>query len=106
MESISFNELIESFSRYPRDVCSVPLVKRQPVWFYVNVESGKIWINEARAHKNSSRLAARRELKESEYDDLWELFQRRKDGDPVSGPAHEKSRNSIYWFGIFADMNW
>ena len=106
MELSTYEKLIESFNNNPRDVCSVPLVRRQPVWFYVETESNKLWVYEARAHKNSSRIATKRELLESECEPMLELFQRRKNNEPVSGPAHEISRNVTYWFGIFADMNW
>jgi len=102
---MSYIMIVESFERNPRDVCTFPLQKREPLWFYVYAESGKLWIDTAKSHNNSSSLNGRRLLKAEEYDKVLDIYHRRCRGEPVSKAATEATRNQVYWYGVFRELH-
>ena len=46
-----------------------------------------------------------RALCEKELEDIYELYILRKQGHTVSKRAMEVTRNRVYWYGIFNDLN-
>ena len=46
-----------------------------------------------------------RALFEKELEDIYELYILRKQGHKVSKKAMEVTRNQVYWYGIFNDLN-
>lgn len=103
-----WEEIIKSFSDNPRDVKSVPVTKRTPVWFYVYVENGKLYVESAKEHILGSKISKRRMLSPENKmcETMFNIYQRRKRGEPVSGEATATTLNQIYWYGIFADMGY
>ena len=102
-----WENILRSYTDNPRDVKSVPLTNKKALWFYVYVENGKLYVDCAKENQPSSKLTKRRMLSSSREtcDIMYDIYKRRKSGQAVSKEATGITVNSIYWYGIFADMN-
>lgn len=100
-----WNKILKEFSENPRDVHTVPKVKKEPKWFFVYEEYGNIYIEKAREHKPSSSIQHRLRLKKEEIEIMKNLYDKRDAGESVSYLATKNSWMSVYWYGIFAEMN-
>lgn len=98
-----YQDLVESYSKEPRDVHTIPL-NREPIWFFTYVEKGFVYVRTSCIHSRSSRMKAPRKLNPAECKTMFELYVRRKNGERVSGDATRSSQNQVYWYGIFRDM--
>ena len=98
--------ILNSFSSNPRDVKTIPLTNKSPLWFYVYVENGKLCVDCAKNHKPSSNLTQRRIISSTSEicNIMHDIYKRRKAGHAVSKEATQITLNSIYWYGIFADI--
>lgn len=96
--------IVDSYSRNPRDIQTVPL-KGNGIWFYVFSQNGKVYVSKAQHHANSSQIHGTRPLDKNSCDAVFELYQRRKAGEPVSQEAAAITQNQVYWYGIFHNMN-
>lgn len=103
IKKITWEEIVLSYSKNPRDVKTVPF-NRAGIWFYVYVENGSIYIENAKNHSDSSSIKIRRKLKKENLDAILSLYYRRKRGESVAQEATEITYNQVYWYGIFADM--
>ena len=103
-----WENIIASYTTSPRDVHSVPLLRKDTLWFYVYVENGKLYVDCAKERTPSSNLSKRRMLSSSmeKCSIMYDIYLRRKTGEPISGEATKITVNSIYWYGIFADMGY
>ena len=103
-----WEESIKSFKENPRDVHSKPLSKRPVLWFNVYVENGKLYVDRAKTETPSSNLTKRRLLSSGpeKCAIMYDIYRRRKCGEPVSAEATETTVNQIYWYGIFSDMGY
>lgn len=99
-----YKDLVSSFENEPRDVCTVPLRKKEPLWFYVYSNDGNLFVEVAKYHTNSSSIKKCRLLKEIECDKMMDIYHRRKRGEAVSKEAVATTRNQIYWYGVFSDL--
>ena len=101
-----WKEIVESFTSNPRDVKSIPITKRTPVWFYVYMENGRLYVDRAKEHIPSSNLSKRRMLSSGaeKCSIMYDIYRRRKCGEPVSAEATATTVNQVYWYGIFADL--
>ena len=102
-----WESIIASYTANPRDVKSVPKVKKKALWFHVYVENGKLYIDSAKEKQPGSKLSQRRMLSAESIkcDIMYDIYKRRKAGQAVSKEATKITVNAIYWYGIFADMN-
>lgn len=98
-----YQDLVESYSKEPRDVHTIPL-NREPIWFFTYVEKGFVYVRTSCIHSRSSRMKTPRKLNPAECKTMFELYVRRKNGERVSGDATRSSQNQVYWYGIFRDM--
>ena len=101
---MEYKVIVDCFEKNPHDVCTVPLNRKEPLWFYVFVKNNELWVERAKSHRNSSSLTRGRVLKESECETMIDIYQRRKDGEAVSKEATVITRNQVYWYGIFSDL--
>lgn len=100
-----WNEIIKEFTTNPRDIHTIPMTKKEPIWFYIFVENGRLYVEGGKEHMPKS-TAKRREIKESELECMLEIYHRKLKGENVSNDATKNSRESSYWYGIFAEMNY
>lgn len=101
---MTYKELTNEFQANPRDVHTVPLDGRTPIWFYVHTEGGTIYATPAEEHKPSSRMKSPIPVIESEFEKMLDLYHRRLSGEKVFMEALETSRAQVYWYGIFNDL--
>ncbi|MBE6749404.1 MAG: hypothetical protein E7557_09295 [Ruminococcaceae bacterium] len=88
--------IVNSYSENPRDV----LTSGGKVYFYVYVEDGKVFLESGRNHANKSKITGRRQLDES---NLTTIYNEYKSGAKPSDLLNI-TFNSVYWFGIFKDL--
>lgn len=103
-----WDEIIRSFTENPRDVQTQPLTKRTSLWFYVYVENGTLYVDCAKEHSPSSNLSNRRKISNNakKCDIMFDIYRRRKCGEPVSKEASHATVDKVYWYGVFADMGY
>ena len=100
---ITYQMLADNFLLDPRDIHTIPL-SGTPIWFYAYTEDGVIYVESARKYNPSSHIVGRRALNKEETSTMYELYRRRKMGEPVSREASQVTNNQVYWYGIFADL--
>ena len=96
--------IVDSYTRSPRDVQTVPL-KGNGIWFYAFSQNGEVCVSQARSHFDSSQVQGARRLDKNNCDAVFQLYQRRKAGEPVSQEATALTQNQVYWYGIFHDLS-
>ena len=100
---ITWEDIVASYANNPRDVKTVPF-RKNGIWFYVYVENGSVYIENAKKHADSSKLKYRRKLEENKLDAILSIYHRRNNGESVTQEAVDITYNQVYWYGIFADM--
>ena len=98
-------DILNEFSKNPRDVHTVPTQKREPVWFHVFCRNTNLYIESAHEKIPASEIAGVRMINKDEYGDMLKLYHRRCNGEKVSQEAQDRTMNQVYWYGIFAEMN-
>lgn len=101
---INYRDVIHNLSANPRDIVTNPLKNRSGKWFYAYEDKGHILVTVAREHSPKCSISTPRVLVEKEFDEIYELFLLRKQGQNVSQKAAEVTRNQVYWYGIFNDI--
>lgn len=99
-----WESLICEFSKNPRDVKTVPVVQREPKWFYVSAVNDMLYVESGRTHSNKSNISIGRSLNKQKLESMLDLYHRRKRGETVSAQAKQTTVNQVYWYGIFAEM--
>lgn len=99
-----WTKIINDFKTNARDIHTVPMVKREPKWFFVFVEDGSLYIESAKSHNPKSNIKKTR-MDEKKLDCMLDLYHRRLKGEAVTNKAIKNSGTSVYWYGIFAEMN-
>ena len=102
---MNYADLVNVFAANPHDVHTVPIQAwRQPVWFSVRAENGKLYVDNAESHLPSSRISCPRVLAPGQFERVLEIYHRRKKLEAVSREAGGATANQVYWYGIFAEM--
>ena len=101
---MTYKELANEFQANPRDVHTVPLDGRTPLWFHVHTEGRVIYATPAERHRPSSRMKTPIPVKASEFEKMLDLYHRRLAGENVFMEAWKTSRAQVYWYGIFNDI--
>lgn len=96
---LNWIDLLDDY-RNPRDVPTVPLTNKKPLWFSVQSEGNHLVVSSARERMPSSKIKGQRILLEEEFKKMLELYQERKRGVPVSKRAAEITYHQVYWYGI------
>ena len=103
---ISYFDLVNNLSVNPRDIITNPLNHRSGKWFYAYIDKGQIFVTVAKEHSPKCSISTPRVLLEKELEDIYKLYLLRKQGHSVSQKAAEVTRNQVYWYGIFNDINY
>ena len=102
--SITWEKIVAEYANNPRDVITVPITNKKGIWFYVHTKNGTVYISGAKCHSNSSKISWPIRLQSDKFEDMLQIYLRRKNGVPVSQEATATTRQQVYWYGIFADM--
>ena len=92
-----WNKILSSYSENPRDVLTFG--KRK--YFYVYVEKGDVYIERGREHENASAISVRRPLDKKNLEVIYEKYKT----NVKAGKIIDITFHSVYWFGIFRDLN-
>lgn len=98
-----FDYLIAELERNPGDFCTVPLKKKDGVWFYAYAKDGNIYIGPSKNKLPSSTVQPCM-LKRKEFDGIYRLFLKRKEGEIVSKDAQNITRYQVYWYGLINEL--
>ncbi|MBQ7912135.1 MAG: hypothetical protein IJ308_00100 [Clostridia bacterium] len=102
---LTYENLVQEFSKKPRNVRTAPLSNRLPRWFWVTVENNTIIIESGKTEFVNSVIQGKRILKRELFESMFDLYQRRKNGEQVSQEAVKTTYNQVYWYGIFSDLD-
>ena len=92
-----WNKIVESFSKNPRDVLTFG--KRK--YFYVYAEKDDVYVESGREHRNASKIKVRRKLDSVNLEAIYAAY---KSGSKPSETL-DMTYNSVYWMGIFRDLD-
>ena len=98
---ISYNDLVKSFEKNPRDIQTYVKTKTKGKWFYVFADLGKLYVINSNRNESNSVIKSRRQLAYKEFYPMFELFAlRREQGEKVAALARQTSENVSYWFAV------
>ncbi|MDR1630179.1 MAG: hypothetical protein LBS36_08220 [Oscillospiraceae bacterium] len=100
-----WKNIVEEFSKNPRDVKTIPNTRREPKWFFVFATCDHVFVKSGHNHTNRSEITMQRPLKKTELEIMLDLYHRRKQGETITATATQTTRNQVYWYGIFAEMD-
>ena len=96
MHNLTWKEILESFSKNPRDV----ITQQHGVWFYTYTEEKNIYVETGRNHTKCSKITTRRRLDSKNFETIYDMYLSNAPRSKVCGIT----RNASYWFGIFSDL--
>lgn len=99
-----WEKIVEEFSKNPRDLQTQPTTNVTPLWFYVQVIDGDLYVGKAKSHEKSCSIQGLRRINPSELEKILDIYHRRNAGEKVSREATATTKNQVYWYGIFAEM--
>lgn len=102
---IFYRDLLKSFENNPRDIITRPTIRREGKWFHVYTENGHVIVTGAKDKCPKCSISKPRILQEKECKMMYELYLLRKQGKQISKEAAQSSRNQVYWYGIFSDLD-
>lgn len=98
-----FDYLIAELERNPGDFCTVPLKKKDGVWFYAYAKDGNIYIGPSKNKLPSSTVKPCM-LKRKEFDDIYRLFLKRREGKSRYEDAKKVTHCQVYWYGLINEL--
>ena len=98
--SIIINKLMDNSV----ELCTVPKIKKQPVWFSVSTDGDHIFINNANNHKPSSNLSKERILTYQNFEQVYPFYLKREKGEPVSKEVSSITLNQVYYFSLIKHL--
>ena len=91
--------ILDNLSRNPRDLHTIPMVEREPTWFYAYTDGTNIYVEKARENSNSG-LRGKRRLTFSEFKKIYPIFVRRDKGEDIGKEGSQVTHNQSYWYSI------
>lgn len=96
----AWKTITQSFNNEILEFPTVPIIKREPVWFSAYIEDDEIMINQALHHKPSSQLKYKRALNYKDFQKVLPLYYMRKNGEQVSKELTEATVNQVYFLSL------
>jgi hypothetical protein len=98
-----WEQIIERAQIQAFEIHTVPLNKREPLWFRVNSDGNVVIISQSRDNVPSSSLKVSRIISYQEFDRIYPYYDLRRKGDAISQEVGRKSVNTVYIYGLIAD---
>lgn len=92
-----WNRILDSYKQLPRDVLTAGGRK----YFFAYTENDDIYVESGREHQNASSIKARRRLDKENLAEIYEIY---TSGEKASRIT-DITFNSVYWYGIFKDLD-
>jgi len=99
-----WNWIVERANSQPFEIHTVPQNKRTPLWFQVSTNGTILIINQAQHNIPSSTLKISRTITFEEFERIYPYYYLRSKGASVSKEVMNKSVNSVYIYGLIADV--
>ncbi|MGO4371587.1 hypothetical protein AB4Z21_12465 [Paenibacillus sp. MCAF20] len=99
-----WNRIIERANNQPFEIHTVPQNKRAPLWFRVSTDGTTLIISQAKDNVPSSTLKMPRTITFKEFERIYPYYHLRLKGASVSQEVMSKSVNSVYIYGLIADV--
>ncbi|MCB2377794.1 hypothetical protein LGH70_09390 [Hymenobacter sp. BT635] len=96
----AWRKILDAIPADGRELHTVPITKKQPVWFAVNRELDLIWVTSASQNSPSSILTLRRRLSFKKFNEILPYFFRRAQGESVSKEVCRLTMNQVYYFSL------
>lgn len=100
-----WNKIIKSLSNVEKEFPTTPKTNKNPVWFSASTDGNKIYIDEAKSNKPSSKLKTKRTLTYDNFKDVYPLYIRRENGEKVSKEVTNITRNQVYYFSLIKHLS-
>lgn len=97
-----WNLILERANYQEFEIHTVPLNKKEPLWFQISTDGNSIIISQAKDHRPSSTLKMPRTISFDEFDRIYPYYELRPKGVSVSQEAVSKSVNTVYIYGLIA----
>lgn len=101
---MTYLDMVNDFANSPRDIHTVPITKRQEIWFYAYVEDGILYVKSAKEHRPSCNISSPRKINPEHFDRMKKIYHRRCHGEKVSEEAKKITVCQVYWYGIFKEL--
>mgnify|MGYP000035348039 CR=1 FL=1 len=99
-----WNRIIERASSQAYEIHTVPQNKRTPLWFRVSTNGSAVIISQALDNVPSSTLKMPRTITFEEFERIFPYYHLRLKGASISQEAVRKSVNTVYIYGLIADV--
>ena len=101
---MTYADVLNRYRDEPREIPTDPKNEQNAKWFRVYVRNGALYIASGREHSNACSVSPDRRLNPDKFDQMLDIYRRRKQGMASFMEARDASMNASYWFGIFKDM--
>lgn len=98
-----FDYLVMKLEKSPGDFCTVPLTKKDGVWFYAYAKDGNIYIGPSK-NKFPTSTVKPCMLKQKEFNDIYRLFLQRREGKSGYEDAKKVTHCQVYWYGLINEL--
>ncbi len=99
-----WNRIIERAKSQSFEIHTVPQNKKTPIWFRVSTDGTTLIISQAKDNVPSCTLKMPRTITFKEYERIYPYYHLRLKGTSVSQEVTSKSVNSVYIYGLIADV--
>jgi len=99
----AWQKIITGLLQIPRDLKTVPKIKRDPLWFYASTDGSFIYVNNAVDKKPSCNLTASRKITYKDFEIVYQYYSKWVSGEVgVRDEVRRRSRNTAYIFALIS----
>jgi hypothetical protein len=99
-----WSRIIERATIQAFEIHTVPQSNRKPLWFRISSDGSSLFVSQAKDHTPSSTLKMPRTITFQEFNRIFPYYELRLQGTSVSKEAGQKSVNTVYIYGLIADV--
>jgi hypothetical protein len=95
-----WHKLFSSLGSKPQEFPTTPKSNRKPLWFSAYIDGNCIYVRNAKEHQPSCSILGERKLTYKEFEQMYPIYLKREQGEPVSKEAQVISFNQVYWYSL------
>ena len=85
------------------EVATVPSNNKEPLWFVTYMDNGKVYVDNAKAHKPSTNMSQRRRIPKKDFLTVYDYYHRWANGERhLRQEVSLLSRNTAYILALIA----
>ena len=93
--------ILRNIQQNPQEIHTIRLNSDDGLWFSVFVENEQIFVSPATEHTPASDVFPNTPISKIDLEQMFPLYVRRKNGEPVSQEALQVSHVIVYCYAIF-----